>query len=1077
LQDVGEQGVGNVVVRLYRDQNQDGQFDPASDLLIDTTVSDAHGGYRLDAYVAGTYFVYVSDEHGLLAELTPTLGPQSNPTPSQPVALAMGDIIRNIDFGYVDAPGPGNGVIRDLLWLDGNRDGLRTQEEPGLTGVTVCATPTGGGAAICAPSDQNGRVHIEVPTGSYQVALPSAPFGLEATGLMPHALSVAAGEQHVGHHLGYALPAQGLSASVGGLVWRDVTVDGVFDADTESGLSDVSVNLIDDLDQDGGLDEGEPILATLTKYNGVYRFGALLSGAYIVAAPDTLMTAPHLGPTILGPNPHADNNNHLQPYAIQLASGQSIDTVDFGFRGYEVSGASSSDEGMIGNQLWIDVDQDGLFDPSQGDLPAPGVTVVLSQTGSAVAATTTGPDGAYLFTGLPLGGYTVAVLDQYNVLEDYVPALPGPHPGQDNNNQSQPYDLVLGVSGANLTADFAYQVIPPRARGDCNADDLVDAGDQSALVLEVFDGDGSSAANAVGGSFAGDPVGCDANVDAMIDAGDQSCLVLIAFGGASACALSGASGQAAPSLTIPQQIPAAPGASVSVPITFDNGGNSISSLFFSIDFDETLLTFDPTDSDFDGTPDAISFNVPAAFFPGVTYDASDTDGELDFTITDPAPPLAAMPNRVIATITFVAGSPPVTSDANVGFSATPGPSFGNTAGQSVAGVGVGGSVRIIASVNNTGVLGDRVWWDVNGNGQQDSGEPGIPGVSLALSGPAVGVATTDGSGVYSFTGLIAGLYSVTVSSGDFASGGVLYQWTASPQDVGSDATDSDGDPVNHRAQATLTGGQMVTTTDFGFAVASGYSVQHTLLTPTPARPGEFVRLRTVIRNTGASWLATVSLRETYQPVYLRFQAAQPSANDSVDDGQLDWSDLTNTFVTDLAPGASFVVTTTYLALADTGGAPGSATTINTLIHSVTADPDGPTRPLTALQSLGNQTAGSQVQVFSPTAVGIWGQVYAAEDGCMMLVWRTTSEATLIGFELYREIAGYAPTPLTSQLIPAKHSGSAAGDLYSYCDDALVESERARYLVRVFYGDGRTEWVTLTPTSGSQRLYLPLIAGE
>ncbi|MCB0064582.1 MAG: DUF4832 domain-containing protein [Caldilineaceae bacterium] len=70
--------------------------------------------------------------------------------------------------------------------------------------------------------------------------------------------------------------------------------------------------------------------------------------------------------------------------------------------------------------------------------------------------------------------------------------------------------------------------------GDCNGDNVVDAGDLSAMVLEIFDGDGDSATSATGGTFPGG-AGCDANTDMLINAGDLSCTVLLIFNGANAC--------------------------------------------------------------------------------------------------------------------------------------------------------------------------------------------------------------------------------------------------------------------------------------------------------------------------------------------------------------------------------------------------------------------------------------------------------------------------------------------------------------------------------------------------------------
>ena len=75
----------------------------------------------------------------------------------------------------------------------------------------------------------------------------------------------------------------------------------------------------------------------------------------------------------------------------------------------------------------------------------------------------------------------------------------------------------------------------PIARGDCNGDRGVNAGDISALSLELFDGDGTLAANAPGGTYPGQVVGCDANGDGQINAGDVSCTTLLIFNGPGAC--------------------------------------------------------------------------------------------------------------------------------------------------------------------------------------------------------------------------------------------------------------------------------------------------------------------------------------------------------------------------------------------------------------------------------------------------------------------------------------------------------------------------------------------------------------
>ncbi len=91
----------------------------------------------------------------------------------------------------------------------------------------------------------------------------------------------------------------------------------------------------------------------------------------------------------------------------------------------------------------------------------------------------------------------------------------------------------------------------------------------------------------------------------------------------------------------------------------------------------------------------------------------------------------------------------------------------------------------------TSSIGDRVFLDVNGNGVQDTEEPGVAEVVLTLfdgAGDAIATTTSDGSGDYRFVGLAPGAYTVQV---DPDNGLVL----TSPN-VGLDPElDSDADPI------------------------------------------------------------------------------------------------------------------------------------------------------------------------------------------------------------------------------------------------------------------------------------------
>jgi hypothetical protein len=66
----------------------------------------------------------------------------------------------------------------------------------------------------------------------------------------------------------------------------------------------------------------------------------------------------------------------------------------------------------------------------------------------------------------------------------------------------------------------------------------------------------------------------------------------------------------------------------------------------------------------------------------------------------------------------------------------------------------------------SGTIGDTIWRDVNGDGVQQAGEAGIPGVPVQLLDPLTGrvIATTvtDAQGRYIFPGLPLGSYAVRI---------------------------------------------------------------------------------------------------------------------------------------------------------------------------------------------------------------------------------------------------------------------------------------------------------------------------
>jgi uncharacterized repeat protein (TIGR01451 family) len=213
----------------------------------------------------------------------------------------------------------------------------------------------------------------------------------------------------------------------------------------------------------------------------------------------------------------------------------------------------------------------------------------------------------------------------------------------------------------------------PRA-GDCNGDYAVDLADVWSIVRDIFDP-----------SFQGTS-GCDANQDEQVDAGDVPSTVLIMVSGPDGGGMDDDLDGLAegPALTLPDQVSADSGRAT-VPVSFFAHGHSITSLAFSVDYDETWLALDPADRDGNGVPDAVIFALPGDFSMSVTFNEDDMDGEVDIFVGDISPPLTSLSNGPIVSMLLDVDSPPGETQGAVQFSADPAASFGNTSGQSVPG--------------------------------------------------------------------------------------------------------------------------------------------------------------------------------------------------------------------------------------------------------------------------------------------------------------------------------------------------------------------------------------------------------
>ena len=187
-------------------------------------------------------------------------------------------------------------------------------------------------------------------------------------------------------------------ASVGDKVWMDVNRDGIQDAD-EPAMPGVTVTLTR-ADGSAVTDaSGNPVAAVTTDANGQYKFENLLPGDYKVSF--TNPAGYEATVSDAGSDRALDSNG--TEASVTLAQGQDDATVDYGLVG----------TGVIGDQLFVDVNQNGGGAPDAGDKPLAGVKVTLTWTGpggiTRTYETTTDADGKYKFENLLPGEYKVSV--------------------------------------------------------------------------------------------------------------------------------------------------------------------------------------------------------------------------------------------------------------------------------------------------------------------------------------------------------------------------------------------------------------------------------------------------------------------------------------------------------------------------------------------------------------------------------------------------------------------------------------------------------------------------------------------
>ena len=373
----GEAGYPEQTVQLL---DKDGQ-------VIKTTKTDANGNYSFDNLPDGTYSVKVVKD-GALTDLEQTEDPDSaKDSASEPITLDEDNPTKkNVNFGYVP-----DYFIKGTIYRDGNRSGALDAGEKLYEGVTVNLVGADGTVVATTTTDADGTYSFDkLPAGTYTVTVAQdGPIaGLEQTG-DPDATKDNSSEpitlnngnpSTTDVNFGYIA-----DNSLSGTVYRDDSRNGDQDG-TEPGYSGVTVQLLDA--------SGNVVATTTTDANGTYSFSKLPDGTYSVK----VVKDGELADTEQTEDPDATKDNASEPVTLG-EDNPTKDHIDFGYvPDYSIHGL-----------VYRDGDRDEKHGATEKGY-ANQTVELRDKDGKVVATTTTDANGAYSFSKLPAGDYTVKVV-------------------------------------------------------------------------------------------------------------------------------------------------------------------------------------------------------------------------------------------------------------------------------------------------------------------------------------------------------------------------------------------------------------------------------------------------------------------------------------------------------------------------------------------------------------------------------------------------------------------------------------------------------------------------------------------
>ncbi|MCC2670805.1 MAG: conserved repeat domain protein, partial [Armatimonadetes bacterium] len=807
LQNAGEGGIAGVTVRL---------FTPANVQVGASVTTAADGAYAFSGLVPGSYYVqftlpatYVFSPRLVGTDATKDSDADLATGKTAVFTAAAGQTVTTQDAGGYQVHSVG-----DRVWVDTDGDGIQDGGENGLSGASVrlysstdvlLATTTSNGSGIYGFSNlAAGSYYLQftLPNGyAFTTRDRSTGGGNDtndsdadpATGRTA-AFTLSGGQALTAMDAGAVVST---TATVGDLIWDDQDADGIQDPG-EAGLAGASVRLF----TAANAAVGSPVTTTAS---GLYNFSGLATGSYYITVtlPSGFVFSPQDvasgGSTEATDSDVATATGKSAPFT--LATGENRTTVDAG--GYRPASA--------GDFAWVDTNANGIQDADEPGLA--GVTVKLfSSTNSLVATQTTDSAGHYLFTGLAPASYSL----EFTAPASYrfSPRNAG-DPTTDSDadpatGKSPPFTLTSGAAPSTYDAGL-YQTagVGDFVWNDQDRDGVQDAGEPglAGVLVKLFGSTGLQVGAAVttpgSGAYAFTGL-TPGSYTLQFVAPGRHLLTLRDQGGNDAL---DSDPDASTGITTPFVL-----ASGQTNTTLDAGAAAIPPAsvgdFVWLDADRDGVQ-DPGETGLAGVTVRV-FDAATDGQVGATVTTAG-DGAYSFTGLDPGSYYVTFglpAGYLFSSRNAAAGTTATDSDADLGTGRTA--TFTLSAGQNRTDVDAGANLPA-----PTGSIGDFVWSDLDADGVQDPGEPGLAGVtvklfktagSLLVGSPVV----TGANGAYSFSDLVAGSYYLEFT----LPGGALALTTADTG--GDDALDSDADPLTGRTVTlALSEGQTLGTVDCG----------------------------------------------------------------------------------------------------------------------------------------------------------------------------------------------------------------------------------------------------------------------